>query len=374
MLEIATSKTIEPTKTIPDAKASLAAMSEELMRELAALESIVPPLWPLRSYVAVNPFLGLSGQRFLNARQTFREVRDCEMLPSLDHYAAKIESGQIARPDIEEAYRRAVQEYPELYAGLSVEGIVRLSEHPAANAPANERRWFAISELIDRQTRASWTSHILNDVTRHCGAHFDEGQAIWSSPWKGMPFYTAWREAASLSWRMDQLGIPGFRKLVRELPKTPTEAIRQMLQELDLPPDDWRSFLMCEIFSISGWASYVRYRVREAEIAGQRDEDLIGLLAARLAYDVALARVHPKVWREARAKAACGEIGGDIPIEPPQDVLARYVLQVATEVAHRRTLLAELIARNPDRSTASRKTVQMVFCIDVRSEVMRRHL
>ena len=43
---------------------------------------------------------------------------------------------------------------------------------------------------------------------------------------------------------------------------------------LDVPPSHWRQFLLCEAFSVAGWASYVRYRVREAEFAGQKDDDL----------------------------------------------------------------------------------------------------
>jgi uncharacterized protein YbcC (UPF0753/DUF2309 family) len=369
MPEIADSQMTEAASLRP-----ASAASEELIQVLSALESIVPPLWPLRSYVAVNPFLGLSDQRFLSARQTLREVRDCEMLPTFDHYRDKVRSGEIARADLEEGVRRAVEEYTEFYARIHADAIAALVENPQIPPAAGERRWFAVSELVDRRTRSSWTSHILNDVTRHCGGHFDEGQASWSSPWKGLPLYTAWREAASLSYRMDQLGIPGFRKLVRELPATPTEAIWQMLHELDLPPDDWRAFLMCEIFSASGWASYVKYRVREAANAGRRDEDLIGLLAIRLAYDVALARVHPNVWRAERDKAASDDLGSEVPVAPPTDVLARYVLQVAAESAYRRNLLGQLISRKPTPSPTQRKAAQMIFCIDVRSEVMRRQL
>ena len=61
------------------------------------------------------------------------------------------------------------------------------------------------------------------------------------------------------------------------------------------------------------------------------------------------------------------------PPDPPPAVLARYLMQVAGEVSHRRGLLAD-IASVKQPASAGRPTLQMVFCIDVRSEVVRRHL
>ncbi len=60
--------------------------------------------------------------------------------------------------------------------------------------------------------------------------------------------YQAWREAALLSWRMDSLGIKGFREVVRDLPDTPYEAIGWMLQKLQIPQGHWRGFLLSELF------------------------------------------------------------------------------------------------------------------------------
>ena len=53
---------------------------------------------------------------------------------------------------------------------------------------------------------------------------------------------------------------------------------------------------MCELFSVSGWASYVRFQGWNPAAEPQVNEDLIGLLAIRLAYDVALLRCHDVMW------------------------------------------------------------------------------
>ncbi len=52
-----------------------------LIQTLTEIEAVVPPLWPLKDYVAVNPFLGLSEHKFLTARQMLRKcgtVKCCQ--------------------------------------------------------------------------------------------------------------------------------------------------------------------------------------------------------------------------------------------------------------------------------------------------------
>ena len=351
---------------------------DDLRQVLADVETIVPPLWPLKDYVAVNPFLGLSQHRFLDARQRLCQVRECELLPPGGYFRTQFEQDEISRADIEEAYRQCVQEYPDLYADLDPEQIINCIKSQESSQPAAERQFYTLSEIVDQRLESSWTSHILNDITRHCAAHYDEGQASWPSPWKGLSLYEAWREATQRSSRMDMLGISGFRSLVAQLPETAADAIAVLLGTLEVPSQTWRSFLLCEMFSVAGWASFIKYRVREAESAGWRDDDLMGLLAIRLAYDVALARVQQESFpcrlHVYPAAADPSGMASADSVAPPANVLARYTMQVAAETAYRRKLCESLTTRTAGQRWAGRKTVQMIFCIDVRSEVMRRHL
>jgi uncharacterized protein YbcC (UPF0753/DUF2309 family) len=371
----------------PDIESLESSSSDELLnlrqdplpQVLADIQAIIPPLWPLKDYVAVNPFLGMSQHAFLAARQDLCEVRDCDLLPSGGYFHSLLQQGVLAHADIEQARRQCVQEYPDLYADLDLATIMQWVDGLESPRLAGERRFHTVSEVVDRWQGSSWTSHMVNDITRHCAAQFDEGQASWSSPWKALPLYAAWREAAQLSHRMDMLGLKGFRRLVAQLPERPVDAIAELLGRLGIPTNCWRSFLLCEMFSVAGWASFVKYRVREAEYAGRHDEDLIGLLAIRLAYDVALAQVQagdaPSPLDLCPAEDSSLDLLPGERLSPPPHVLARYTLQVAAEIAYRRKLCAALTAtREGTQRASARKTLQMIFCIDVRSEVMRRHL
>ncbi len=389
---------ISPSRMlVPSSAADVArppqALVDRVTDVIAAVSGIVPPVWPLEDYVAVNPFLGLAHARFLDGRGLLRDVRDCEMLPSARHLFARFEQGEITASDVERALRQCVEEYPEVYTGVPPQELIDALAEGAAGelagtgTPAAERRYHTVSEAVDRIQGSSWSSHVITEISRLCAAHYDKGQAAWPSPWRHLPLYEAWRESTRLSRRMEMLGVPNFRRFVAELPAEPEAAVAVMLDRLGIPEQHWRQFLLCELFSVAGWASYLRYRLWEAQAidSGTFDEHIVGLLAMRLAYDTALALKHQEVVAVAGAlvpedtTAAAGHEGGVLAgIEPtpvPRHAAARYLFQVAAEVAYRRTLTGTLRSKPAAAARPTgRRLLQMVFCIDVRSEVFRRHL
>jgi uncharacterized protein YbcC (UPF0753/DUF2309 family) len=354
-------------------------LQQRVAAAVADIAPLVPPVWPLADYVAVNPFLGFAPARFLDARRMLRSVRDCELLMPATVLATRFDRGEIEAGDVELAFRQCVEEYPELYAGLEIRSLTATLRELAAGGGVGigERRYHTVTEAIDARLGSSWTSHVVTDVSRHCAAHEDRGQAAWPNPWRHLSLYEAWRESSRISRRLELLGVPGFRRFVEALPTDAEEAVGVLLERLAIPERHWRSFLLCQLSSVAGWASYLTYRLRESRAcdAGTHDEHLTGLLAMRLAYDVALAEVHPTAVSEPGALHPGVAEGDAEPAPPSAGVLARYLYQVAAEVAYRRRLTVALTGTVPAvPAAATRRTLQMVFCIDVRSEVFRRHL
>jgi uncharacterized protein YbcC (UPF0753/DUF2309 family) len=358
---------------------ALPAHVDRVTSAIADIRGLVPPVWPLQDYVAVNPFQGLANLRFLEARSLLRDVRDCETLLPAGHFAGLVVDGDITSADVDAALEQCREEYPEHYTTLAAHDLNQALHDAAARPSPAERRYRTVAEAVDRRLGSSWTSHIVTDISRHCAAHYDRGQAAWPSPWKHLPLYEAWRETSCVSRRMDLLGIRGFRSFVAGLPADAEEAVASLLMQLAIPEDHWRKFMLTELFSVAGWAAFLRYRLWLAESAdgGTLDEHLVGLLAMRLAYDAALAETCPDAIAEAGALCPAG--ASEAEPAPLRSVLARYLFQVAAEVAYRRQTCQAIAARADAaaaaaRATTARKTLQMVFCIDVRSEVMRRHL
>ena len=360
---------------VPTLSPESAEEAEVLDQILDEIEGILPPLWPLADYVAVNPCVGLTQQKFLEANQTLGAVRDCRLLMPRDYFEALVKQGRLSRHEIKLAYLHCKEEYPDLYENFDISEVLNGDNQRTPPGEDSASRYFTVAEAVDRQLGSQWSSHIVNDISRHFGAHFDQGQAFWPSPWKELPLYEAWHAAAQIGWRMDMLGLKDFREFVAGLPVSAREAIPQLLASIDIPQSCWRSFLLCELFSISGWASYVKYRVREAEFNAERNEDLIGLIAIRLAYDVALKAV-PGIPQQLPLYPAMSEFDEDpsFPSPPGRDVLARYLLQVAAEKSYEKGLCEKILTGSESVDSTKRKILQMAFCIDVRSEVMRRHL
>jgi hypothetical protein len=103
---------------------------------IADIRTLVPPVWPLQDYVAVNPFQGLAHLRFLEARSLLRDVRDCETLPPAERYIELFVQGDITSADVEKALRQCCVEYPEHYEGLSPHDCTQ-ALHAAARGGAS---------------------------------------------------------------------------------------------------------------------------------------------------------------------------------------------------------------------------------------------
>ncbi|QDU92369.1 YbcC family protein [Lignipirellula cremea] len=331
---------------------------------LSEVLSITPPLWPLQEYVAVNPFLGLTENSFLEARHLLREVRDCELLPSLNFYRSLVAGQKISQADIRFAWDHCCDAHPDLFADFSFAELIARLEPEDDASREQDRDYYTVAELVDHQLYGDWTNHIVNDISRYCAAHYDEGQAAWPSPWKDLSLYAAWRHSAQVSRRMEQLGIPSFRDWARQLPTSPAAAIAQSLSVLQVPHEHWRSFLLCEMFSIGGWASFVKQQSKQPGAAASQKDDLLGLLAIRLAYDAALYQAQDAEF--------------SLPFKTPQPVcsdrhvLSRYLLMVAHETSFRKEICDQLTTAKTQPT--GRKSAQLVFCIDVRSEGIRRQL
>ena len=330
-----------------------------LIEILADIERILAPVWPLNDYVAVNPYMGLADQKFLDAQQTLSSVRDCSLLMPKEYFRSLIEQGRLSQNEIELAFAQCQEEYPELYQGFELTRLFDEIDEQSQASEALESRFFTVAGAVDRQLGSHWSSHIINDISRHCAAHFDQGQAIWSSPWRGLSLYEAWHAAAQIGWRMDLLGLTGFRAFVGQMPANAKDAIPLLLKALGIPQSCWRQFLLCELFSIAGWSSFVKYRVRAAAFNDERNEDLIGLIAIRLAYDVALKSV-PGIPQDLRLCPFQAEFTEAALPAPGRDVLVRYLLQVAMEKSYQAELCQKLLSPVVMRSRRLASQVSLV--------------
>ena len=327
----------------------------------------VPPLWPLQSFVAVNPFVGLSGRTFTDVCDLMNRVTKGGMLMPAAYYREQ-EAENISDADLQ----NALDETGSAFSLRDLRGWLQYDEPLASPAIPT------VGQLYDEQCGTFWKPFIIDEVSKWCSAFYDQGQASWRMPWRDLSFFEAWKKASWDDANPEMMGLSGFRELVRTMSGDITTTIALFLDELGVEPETATDFLHRQLMSIGGWSAYTRYLAREKELRGQTDDNLQHLLAIRLAYDVALLRhATPNFrafWKEQLSAANSSHAEG-----VGSEITPAYLWQLAAEIAHQRQLIAQMKTVNAGAVAASsaapqRANVQAAFCIDVRSEVLRRHL
>ncbi|WP_291863746.1 DUF2309 domain-containing protein [Bradyrhizobium sp.] len=343
--------------------------------------SKIAPLWPLKHFVAVNPFLGFSDRSFAATCATLRRVAGLDMLMPRAFYREALATGSIEDRDLETAIA-AMSSHSALASDAASLRRAAIREPVAGGRP--KAVVATVAEVLDGlaagDRQASRTAFMIDEISKWCAAYFDEGQAAWRLPSRALPPYAAWRAAMRFDRNPEAMGIRGFRKAVAAMPDDPRAAIDSVVGALGIPERAIEDYLHRALIDIGGWAAYARYRVWDNALYGRDDDTLVQLLAIRLVWGYALflERADPEftaAWAQAMAEAATlpeDERLGDDP-----ELTLDLILQEAYEAAYRRRLLARLsqhLAAPGRAPTAARKAFQAAFCIDVRSEVYRRSL
>ena len=345
---------------------------------IAAACNKIAPLWPLKHFVAVNPYLGFAGQTFAATCATMRRVARVGMLMPRPFYRQALNAQFISDHDIAVALANAPQDWPVPKNVAEAKSAIQTD--PVANAGPSAVV-ATVAEVLDRlasgNRQASRTAFMIDEISKWCAAYFDEGQASWRLPWRGLPPYAAWRASMRVDRNPEMMGIKGFRKAVAAMPDEPVAAIAAVIQTLGIPERAVKDYLHRALFDIGGWAAYGRYLVWNAELHGRQDDTLVQLLAIRVVWGYGLFverkdATFVQAWREAMAAAA--NIPQDERLGNDPELAVELVMQEAYERAYQRQLLSQL-ARPPEPyPTQARAAVQAAFCIDVRSEVYRRAL
>jgi len=325
--------------------------SEKLQKIVDRACRKIPPLWPVKHFVAVNPYIGFSETDFPAACRLLKSVSHEDPTLPAKAYAHAWEKGDIQSLDLDEAIA---------LHGNAWKREVLLTALDGMDDAIPLCRTYA--DALDLSIGSNWHSLIVEEVSKWCAAYYDDGQALWRMPWRSQSLFKAWKRGAELDRTLEVSGLHGFRAAIYSLPDDAMAAIEAVLERLKIPVDEQEIFFHRQLMSVKGWAGYVQYLVREKSLRGETDDSLAQLLAIRLAYDFALLQAFGP-----RPGIGLGQ--KDSSAAP-----ALVVWQDALEIAHRRQLYHQLQSTNADCAGNGRPSFQAVFCIDVRSEVFRRAL
>jgi len=295
----------------------------ELARLAAQIEIAaghMTPYWPLRSFIAANPLQGLEDQPFEHAARTAAALFGGRAYPDATTLRAALAQGRIAGAVLAEVAARHGR--PD-------------AAHPRA------------LEMSSAPPRPAAPSAVNRVMIRWLAAFLDEGQAAWPMPGRERGLWPAFRAIA----RHDA-DVPRGAE-AESLPADSLKAVAALLA--DAREEERTTLLTRHLAALAGWSGYVKWRAAERGHPGR--ETAPATLADVLAVRLFLSR------QLAEPPAA--------PPAPPEPEAAAIWLE-AWEETWRRGLTRKLAAAAPGKAPAPQ--AQLVFCIDVRSEVLRRHL
>ncbi|WP_343709301.1 DUF2309 domain-containing protein [Mycobacterium sp.] len=368
---------------------TIAARRTHVRTQIALASRVLPTYYPLRTFIAVNPLAGLERMPFEQAIHRAGDLYGIRGVLPLQHFRALHRDGRITDDDLDSVLRRrcpGLLDGPAIRFGtttLTPIQILRadlLHGHPT---PDPVRRSRMISEVV--------LPHIAGSVDDHtvkwCAAFIGADSAGWPMPDREHGFYAAWR---ALAWRDPALG-PRVRTALRAAPVRADDAVLDALDALDIGDENRIACLQAHLTRLPGWAAHVRWHAENAS-----GIDVTEYLAVRLTYESALlAEAAPggaapvddalPTVASARQRAVdltrLGHIAelSESELASVARVLAalpatarEMVWQQAYEHHYQRELLAALAGAQPAPAELSR--IQVVTCIDTRSEGLRRHL
>ncbi|MDX1629256.1 MAG: putative inorganic carbon transporter subunit DabA, partial [Fulvivirga sp.] len=305
-------------------------LNKKINSEINNAYNEVAKVWPLYAFVTSNPLSNFEGISFHQAIEELRKFRNISGYPSSHVFQSALQNGDIYGAVIADCLNQhGFQKDPAYYLEV-------LAQNESIERPENE------AFLLDQLT-VKWLSQFL-----------DEGLSNWPMPDREKGFYKAWRELAAFDSTITNA------KDIRKMPEDPYEAVKIILKGCQ--PDEYPNIFRYHFAALPGWMGYIKYRI-ETHTDWQQKYPItaVDYLAVRLVLSKLLDLPLYSGKHEKKK-------GSDT-------TLYQSWLQ-AWEISWQKKLLAQLGNREKDNThhTFSEPEAQMAFCIDTRSELIRRHV
>lgn len=330
----------------------------------------IAPAWPLKSSVAVNPYLGLSEMTFQESAKVLAERSSINMNMPLDFYLKAYETGEISSEDIKKALDKNNKSH------LTPNGF--LSRTNLKEKELSTYKGFKVKTLIDLvevEESKHYNDFMVDKISSWSSSYFDQYQALWNTADLSQDLFVSWKRDAEVDRSADLMGIKNFRSNLKNLPNSAQEATYFVLQKIDIPEEVLESYLHTLLLKVVGWSSFVAGEDWNQNLYGGTGKNLNAFLAMLLCWEYCVFegfkdRGIALRWDNHKASLQIQNELGNI----DEQLDARVIMQDAYDYACERTLKEKINTQKKLEKSDDRAKAQVVFCIDVRSEVYRRNL
>ena len=346
-------------------------LTESQRFELIAAGNKIAPSWPLDQMIAVNPFWTMRDEHIEQVASKLSALGNAHLLMPIEYYQSLYAAGDITPEALVKAAKEKGTALPlaQLEAYLSKE--------------TETVHWHNLSDLLDSQRdqhKMTWCDEIIHQISQFCAAHYQQLRPVLrcqtASHQPGL--YQHWldviRHDRGISIVMDE---PGLNKYFKELPDDVDALFAEAIVTLGINDSELEPYSHALLLDINGWASWVAYLRWQGELNNQPHDDMLSLLAIRMAWELV-------IWRYLEAeqpmtfsplKLQWQREKRRLPILLAEHNLQQHPLWIwakAAELSYQQQLNNQLL--NARQQVVETPELQAIFCIDVRSEVMRRAL
>jgi uncharacterized protein YbcC (UPF0753/DUF2309 family) len=301
-------------------------------------------VWPLYSDVAANPLSGFEDRPFRQAVEDAEALFDGRGYPTAAQFRRAWESGEIDATVLTDL----------------------LEEHGVDDEPGALLRRMAHEES-ERATVDTHDEQLNRLCSKWLAAFLDQGQAGWPMPDRERGFYESWRQVAPYDSRIPESETSVatyYRARLTDAPETAMEALYAVLTGYD--ESEWEAIFEHHLAALPGWVGLIKQRAEANNNPWQEQYPvtLVDYLGVRLILAKHMGvEILPETDGTERPRAA--------------DFRLQEIWLTAWERSYQGDLLEDInkgLATSSTELDADRSDAQLVFCIDTRSEIIRRHL
>ena len=217
------------------------------------------------------------------------------------------------------------------------------------------------STYFEQENLPKEIEEINRQTIKWCQAFFDQGQATIKMPNRHLGFYQAWLALAKFDEKLHKNSTDKITQ-INLMPRCSDETISQCLNSLNVEENEQEKLLTLILTTLPGWAAYVKYLGEWKCDETSLNDIQIDYLAVRLTITLLQ-------WREAKNLLSWHE-----------KIIPKARLEISeiekNEKIYQKDLIQNLTISSEYKSQKNTKTpdAQFVFCIDVRSEPIRRSI
>lgn len=342
-------------------------LSTNHQQVLEKVKSRIAPVWPIKNFVAVNPYAGFTDTPFQKTAHMYNSRGAIRMTMPISFYIDLFQSGKIQKKDLVKSIEKS-----ETYIGSVTEFIQKaiLLSDETSTSTKEPYNFIDVASSIDAK---NWEELLVEGISFWVSTYLDEHVSTWKLTQESQDLFKAWKSEAEIDRSPEVMGLKGFRSSVKNLPESTTEFLEKYFSEIKLDTNDLEAYLHALLLKLNGWSSYFSGVDFHNVLYGENEEKLIEFLAILLAWENYFMEHHESkehVRSEFYKNWHSGEYSNAKQFELTELSL---IFQDALDRSSQRELKS-LFTEKKTNKVEHVPIAQMAFCIDVRSEVYRRNL